>query len=55
MSIANPSIATELISDFAAGRLDEADAGAVREAIDPRLLQEARDRDVNLIATEKSK
>ena len=55
MSIANPNITTELISDFAAGRLDEVDAEAVREAIDPRHLQEALDRDANLIATEKSK
>ena len=34
MSIANSTITTELISDFAAGRLDEEDAQAVQEAID---------------------
>lgn len=34
MSIANLNITTELISDFAAGRLDEEDAQAVQEAID---------------------
>ena len=34
MSITNSSITTELISDFAAGRLDEEDAQAVQEAID---------------------
>jgi anti-sigma-K factor RskA len=34
MSITNSSITTELISDFAAGRLDEEDARAVQEAID---------------------
>ncbi len=34
MAITNSNITTELISDFAAGRLDEEDAQAVQEAID---------------------
>lgn len=34
MSITNTNITTELISDFAAGRLDEEDAQAVQEAIE---------------------
>ena len=34
MSIANSGITTEIISDFAAGRLDAEDAQAVQEAID---------------------
>jgi hypothetical protein len=34
MSISNSNITTELISDFAAGRLDAEDVQAVQEAID---------------------
>jgi hypothetical protein len=34
MSISNPNITTELISDFAAGRLDAEDAQVIQEAID---------------------
>jgi hypothetical protein len=34
MSITSANITTEVISDFAAGRLDEVDAQAVQEAID---------------------
>jgi hypothetical protein len=34
MSISNANISTELISDFAAGRLDAEDAQAVQEAIE---------------------
>ena len=33
MSIANSNITTELISDFAAGRLDAEDAQVIQEAI----------------------
>jgi hypothetical protein len=34
MSITSANITTEVISDFAAGRLDEVDAQAVQQAVD---------------------